>query len=268
MKRAIVIAVGLSVFAQAPRPELSISVNGKRNPEARKGGPVLVRAVIMHSGRLVQTGNVPELRVAPAAAAWYDAIRLRVKDGQGAEKSWNASLVSRPELPALALGHRAWAALEWTMDETASSLFEAGEYRIEAVLEVTGSTSGWNGVAVSPPAILKIVEPAELTDSQRVSEALLRTVLSLRTGATDEAKKAVDALLVEQPASIRALQLRAEIFEKEGDLHRALVFANRALAAARIKYTEIGQLGSLLQLRDRMYGKLLEKAAPAASALP
>ena len=109
--RPILFAIALSAFGQTPRPELSISVNGRRNPEVRRGAPVLVRVVLMHSGRLNRAANVPELQLAPQGSAWADAIRLRVRDRLGAEKPWGYSLVERPEQPALVLPHRAWVAV-------------------------------------------------------------------------------------------------------------------------------------------------------------
>ena len=71
----------------------------------------------------------------------------------------------------------------------------------------------------------------------------------------------MDKLLLKQPGSVRALQLRAELAEKEGDIHRAFLFANRALTAARKAYSGPGQeLLSLILLRDRLYWRLLEVA--------
>ncbi|MBI1897002.1 MAG: hypothetical protein HYZ57_07380 [Acidobacteria bacterium] len=260
--RPILFAIAVSAFAQAPQPKLSISVNGRRNPEVRKGAPVLVRAVLMHSGRLSRTANVPELQLAPNGAGWPDAIRLRVSDRLGGEVPWSHSLVVVPEQPALVLPYRAWVALEWILSETEAALLAPGDYQIQAVLEVRDS-QGWNGEVVSPPAILRIIDSTTPSEAQQASEVLLRSVLALRTGAMSEAVQELDELLRKQPESVRALQLRAELAESAGDVHLALIFANRALTAARKTYTDPGkQLLSLVLLRDRLYWRLLDSVAP------
>ncbi|MDP2997734.1 MAG: hypothetical protein Q8N47_09610 [Bryobacterales bacterium] len=266
--RPILFAIALSAFGQTPRPELSISVNGRRNPEVRRGAPVLVRLVLMHSGRLNRAANVPELQLAPQGSAWADAVRLRVRDRLGAEKPWGYSLVVRPEQPALVLPHRAWVAVEWTLSESEGAFLEPGDYQIEAVLEVSNSP-GWNGEAVSVPAIVRITESAQASEPQQASEAVLRAVLLMRKGATSEAVVLMDELLLKQPKSVRALQLRAELAEKAGDIHLALMFANRALDAAQMTYSDPGKgLLSLILLRDRLYGRLLDPLAPTAGVLP
>ena len=148
----------------------------------------------------------PELQLVPAGKAWYDSIRLRVKDGLGAEKQWSYSLA------ALVLHARWWMTVEWMLDESE---------------------------AASLPATLRVTEAAE----------------------PSEAVVLMDKLLLKQPGSVRALQLRAELAEKEGDIHRAFLFANRALTAARKAYSGPGQeLLSLILLRDRLYWRLLEVA--------
>jgi len=267
MKLALAFVIALSSFGQVPRPELSISVNGRRNPEIRKEAPVLVRVLVMHSNRLSRAPNLPSLILAPPAKAWYDAIRLRVKGAGGAEKSWNSVLLSPPEQPALTLASRSWIALEWTLDESGSAVLEPGDYQIEAVLEISGA-SGWNGTAISPPAILRITDAVEASSAQQASEALIRTSLLMRKGATDEAAAAIDALLLAQPDSVRALQLRAELAERAGDPHRALIFVNRALTAARKTYSESGQLQSLIVLRNRIYWTLLQQPPTAPAEQP
>ena len=194
--------------------------------------------------------------------------RLAAAFTELAATPWGHSLVERPEQPALVLPHRAWVAVEWTLSESEGAFLEPGNYQIEAVLAVSNSP-GWNGEAVSAPAIIRITESAEASEAQQASEALLRAVLSMRKSATSEAVVLMDELLLKQPKSVRALQLRAELAEKAGDIHLALMFANRALDAAQLTYSDPGKgLLSLILLRDRLYGRLLDPLAPTASVLP
>jgi hypothetical protein len=234
MRTAVcLLLTALALAAQQPAPRLQISANGSRRIELPRGWPLLVRGFLTPAA----TGGDP-VRLAPAAMAWFDAIRFDVTSSSGAQPGWNFKLPAQPEEREITLAPGGNTVLEWFLDPEAAASLTEGTYTLTATLEIK-SGAGWTGWVRSVPVEIRVMpEPETLSPEQQAARALLRTRAALLNGRSQEAEAEIDGLLKAQPASILGLQAKARLLARRGLAPLGLVYALRALAQFTEQYPD------------------------------
>lgn len=229
----VLAALGLGAQPQQPAPRLQISANGGREIELPRGWPLVVRGFVLPAA----AGAGP-VRLAPAAMAWYDAIRFDVSSSAGAQSGWDVKLPALPEEREITLTPNTYAVLEWFLNSDATNDLMEGTYTLSATLEIK-SGEGWTGRVRSVPVVIRVLaEPETLSPDQQAERARLLMQVALLNGRTEEAAAQIDALLRAQPASIFGLQAKARLLERRGLTPLALGYALRALAQFTEKYPD------------------------------
>jgi hypothetical protein len=227
----IVAAVAAVASAQQPSPELSISANGSADLQLPRGWPLIVSGLLLHSQRMGSDASAPPLRIAPLDRSWAEAVSLTLLGDDGMERDFRLRLVGVPDEPALSLGRRAFASLEWQAGAPDTLALAPGKYSLVARLEIQGSLE-WNGSIQSRPVAITVVDETDPLDQvQQTRKAMLRARFEMNRQNLEEATAILEELLRINPKSVKVLSFKSVVLEESGRLFEAWQAANQAVAA-------------------------------------
>src|SRR5580693_4258273 len=132
----------------APTPNISLSVNGRPEPQVIQGEPLIFTAVLFHPN--VFENNLTPLLINPQTGSWANTLRIVAANNTGVAVSWPVKLISAPA-GALTLDGQQTGILKWIVGSSDSKNIAPGTYQVLAVIDTTASagTTGWKGTTSS-----------------------------------------------------------------------------------------------------------------------
>lgn len=249
---ALLLVLLLPSGAVAVEPQIAVSVNSSIASRVLPGWPLLVEVFVLNPA------DVESLTIAPRAMPWPRAVRLRLSGPDGRDELLPHELTAEPPREPLVLPAGASTRFVVLVPENATAGLATGRHRLAARLEARDSP-GWNG-AVDATATFEVTSLREADTEQRLAGAILRATAHALREEYPGAKTVLREHLKRDPEAVPALQLMAEILEREGDVDGAFLYAARAVTLAtkdRQAYSRAAEPPSqLLMLQRRLLGKL------------
>jgi hypothetical protein len=209
-------------------PEITVTANHTPEPQVIQGEPLVITALLSNPG--IFSASVAALQINPQNGSWANTVKLTITDSTGATVPWPAQLVSAPA-GALTLDGQQTGVLKWIVSAADSNNIAAGTYQVVAVVDTTASagTTGWNGTATSDVAVVQVNAPSTPTQAQIEQKLLSEAIADRLLGNNIQAATALDQLLVQNPTSVRALQLKGAVLTDMGQTQAALDATQQAL---------------------------------------
>jgi hypothetical protein len=209
-------------------PEITITVNHTPEPQVIQGEPLVITALLSNPG--IFSASVAVLQINPQNGSWANAVKLTITDSTGTTVPWPAQLVAAPA-GALTLDGQQTGVLKWIVSAADSSNIAAGKYQVLAVIDTTASTgtTGWNGTATSDVAVVQVNATNTPTQAQIEQKLISEAITDRLLGNNIQAITALDQLLVQNPTSVRALQLKGAVLTDMGQMQAALDATQQAL---------------------------------------
>lgn len=246
----------LAADPAAAAPEISLSLRGVGEEIVEQGEPlhIAVRLDAPH-----EFSDAIEL--APTNGAWSDAIAVELAPAGGASAVARAEPVGKAATPHATLSASQVAGGLWRLPAEAMQRIAPGEYVVRARLAIPAGR-GWTGEVVSDETPIQVAPVSDSAD--RVTQRTVSLARdALLCGRIQEAATIVDAVLDRTPDDRTLLTLRADIAERAGNPHAAMICLNRF----RRSWTEMGAGQppiELEELRTRILRTLLaDEALPA-----
>jgi hypothetical protein len=212
----------LAADSAAPAPEISLSLRGVADDIVEQGEPLRI-VVRLDAPR--DTSATIEL--APASGAWSNAITVELAPASGGSAVARAQSVGQPETPHATLNSGRVAGGLWRLSADAMQRIAPGDYVVRVRLTIpTGR--GSTGEVVSDETPIQIVAASDSAD--RVTQRTInRARDALLSEQIEEAAAIVDAVLERTPDDEALLTTRADIAERAGNPHAAMLCLNRFL---------------------------------------
>ncbi|MBI5085843.1 MAG: hypothetical protein HZB13_14745 [Acidobacteria bacterium] len=230
---------------------LSVSVNGASDTRLSPGWSLIVEATL-------RAENANQ-RVTVAPSDWAQALTISIyaEDGTPAPVTlqWTAAPPASAELSSPAELN-----ILLTLSPDTTQALAAGNYALQARLDASSSAAGaWTGSAESATAILTVAPPPEEpTPAELLAKLLLDARYTELTGDSAGAVAILNSWLEQQPDSIPALTLKAEILQAAGSLDEAVATVESAIRAVRNSAPAGSHPPRLLYLlRNEMLAQLL-----------
>jgi len=256
-----------------PLPDVSLQINAQREAQVIQGTPLIftVRAANPRAANTLATNEAHERslaliqeKVSKGELSAQDAepmlelarvkrevktVRLGTSD-RGWEKflhfevqtagspfapvNWPLTVVQSPDAKSVLLDGSSNAQVQYALNPQDAAQVPAGEYVLQAVLEVEAGPSLpaelWRGRIASVPVKLKISpSPAELSAADRANISMQRAEFFSTTSDWANALQSAQDALKEDPKLIRAQMIQGEAKEAQGDLAGARDAFSQAL---------------------------------------
>jgi len=256
-----------------PLPDVSLQINAQVEAQAIQGTPLIftVRAANPRAANTLATNEAHERslaliqeKVSKGELSKQDAepmlelarmkrevktVRLGTSD-RGWEKflhfevqtpgsafapvNWPLKVVKPPDVKSVLLDGVTHVQVQYALDPQAAAQVPAGEYVLQAVLEVAAEPALpqnlWRGRITSVPVKLKISpSPAELSAADRANMSMQRAEFFSTTSDWANALQSAQDALKEDPKLIRAQMIQGEAKEAQGDLAGARDAFSQAL---------------------------------------
>ncbi|MDP3068666.1 MAG: hypothetical protein Q8N18_00175 [Opitutaceae bacterium] len=234
-----------------------MSLRGVVDDALEQGEPLQV-TVRVEASR--QSGGTTVL--APASGTWADAIAVELVAAGGSTVLARAAAVGRPDLPHAMVDRARVAGGMWMFPPGTTQRLALGDYRVRTRL-VLRTGEGWQGEVAAEEVPLRIVAAA-MTPERVAARAVVQARAALDANALEDAARGLDGLLAKTPDDFAALCLRAEIAERAGNLHAAMVCVNRAALLISREDGGLPPLG-FGELRARIMAARLAQTGPVAN---
>jgi len=131
------------------------------------------------------------------------------------------------------------------------------------------AADAWKGTAASEPVLVHVAAEPPALDAEAESQKyrLLAACFLLR-GDVAQAAAAVDALLVKQPGNLSALELKGDIFSRQGNPQEALRAYGQAVDAYMKAYGTAAEPPEALLAKQHEILEHMLTAEPGAAAAP
>ena len=211
----------LAADAVTPTPEISLSLRGVGEEIVEQGEPLHI-AVRLDAPREISEA----IELAPSSGAWSDAITVELAPAGGAPVA-HAEAMGKPATPRATLSANQVAGGLWRLSGEAMQRIAPGDYVVRARLAIAAGT-GWTGEVVSDETPIQVVPMSDSADrvTQRTISRARDALLSARI---QDAATVVDAVLERTPDDPALLTLRADIADRAGNPHAAMICLNRFL---------------------------------------
>lgn len=216
-------------------PRIGMGVHLSQRREVCRGWPLLVDVMVSHpgAGMAAEEGRaLTSIQLIPASGGWDSLVTVHFVGAQREEVSWPWVPVFHTD-GALVLDEKATShSLGWYLGPEETRGLVPGEYAAFALLESRhgAQQGGWVGRVGSVPLRLEVVdEPVPLSLELAERKAVLFARYELYRGNASAAVSTLDAHLAQQPDSVGALALKAELMERAGELERAYTLYGQTL---------------------------------------
>jgi tetratricopeptide (TPR) repeat protein len=295
-----------------PLPDVSLEINKQREAQVIQGTPLIltVRAANPRAANTLATNQAHERSLAliqeklsKGELSSQDAqpmlelarvkrevrtVRLGASD-RGWEKylhfeaqtagspfapvNWPLALVKFPDVKSVLLDGTTNAQVQYALDPQAAAQVPAGEYVLQAVLEVEAGTSLpqelWRGRVASGSVKLRIrPAPAQLSAADQASMKMQRAEFFSTTSDWANALQSAQDALKEDPRLIRAQMIQGEAKEARGDLAGARDALSQALRLFYEQYPDSYERPQYLLDRIAALDKRLGSQPGRAAATP
>ena len=179
--------------------------------------PMLELARVKREIKTVQLGT--------SDRGWEKFLHFEVQTAGSpfAPVNWPLTPVKSPDVKSVLLDGSSNVQIQYALNPQSADKVPAGDYVLQAVLEVAAGTSLpqelWRGRVASVPVKLKITPaPAQLSAADRASMNLQRAEFFSTTSDWANALQSAQDALKEDPKLIRAQMIQGEAKEARGDL--------------------------------------------------
>ena len=169
--------------------------------------------------------EVKTVRLGAQDRGWEQSLHFEVQSAGAAfaPLNWSLTMVRSPEAKSVLLDGNVNAEIQYALNPQAAAQVPAGEYVLQAVLEVEAGPSLpaelWRGRIASEPVKLKISpSPAELSAADRANLSMQRAEFFSTTSDWTHALQSSQEALQEDPKLIRGQMIQGEAKEAQGDL--------------------------------------------------
>ena len=220
--------------------------------------------------------EVSTVRLGTGDRGWeqYLHFEVQILGSPFVRVNWPLTLVKSPDVKSVLLDGSSNVQIQYALNPEAVAQVPAGEYVLQAVLEVAAGTSLpqelWRGRVASVPVKLKITPaPAQLSAADRASMNLQRAEFFSTTSDWANALQSAQDALKEDPKLIRAQMIQGEAKEARGDLAGARDAFSQALRLFYEQYPDSYERPQYLLDRiaalDKRLGSQLGRAATTPS---
>jgi Bacterial Ig-like domain (group 3)/Dockerin type I domain len=261
----------VSAQSSAPTvtPEVSVTTNGTPEPQVIQGEPLIFTAVLSHPS--IFENSVTPLQINPQSGSWANTVHITMTNNTGATITWPMQLVTTPT-GVVTLDGQQTGILQWVVSSADSKNIAAGVYQVLAVLDTTASagTTGWSGTTNSDGVLVQVNAPTSPTEAQIEQQLLSEAVANHLLGNDTQAIAALDQLLVHNPSSVAALELKGTLLTGMGQTKAALQATELALNALYAQDTSPQEPPSALlhaatTLREMVYGNSVPQSLPTTT---
>jgi hypothetical protein len=246
-------------------PLLTASVNGKGEPTAYQGWPLLLSIGCAHPEAFQPSTNV--FTIGSTNLPWTNYLQITVTDPTGSPLSWPFQFI-RPPANTLVLSSDDFIEVGLHLTPEQTALLPTNHYTVTVVLDSRATTdpTTWQGFADSVPVEITVLpEPATLPPDLAAEKAFVQAGYAVALGRSDQAGPVLDQLLVGQPTNIVALTFKSTLQEAQGNVPAALALTGVALENAFIQEVDSAEAPVALLRQQR---RLLQKMnAPQLTAI-
>lgn len=219
--------------------------------------------------------EVRTVRLGTSDRGWEKYLHFEVQTAGApfAPVNWPLTLVKSPNVKSVLLDGSSNVQVQYALNPEAAAQVPAGEYVLQAVLEVAAGTSLpqelWRGRVASAPVKLKIrPAPAQLSTADRASVGLERAEFFSTTHDWASALQSAQDALKEDPRLIRAQMIQGEAKEARGDLAGARDAFSQAVRLFSEQYPDSYERPQYLLDRIAALEKRLGSQLGRAAATP
>jgi hypothetical protein len=180
--------------------------------------------------------EVKTVRLGTSDRGWEKFLHFEVQTAGAsfAPVNWPLTLVQSPDAKSVLLDGSSNAQVQYALNPQDAAQVPAGEYVLQAVLEVEAGPSLppelWRGRIASEPVKLKIMPmPAQLSAADRAHQSMQQAEFFSTIGDWTHALQSSQEALQEDPKLIRAQIIQGEAKEVQGDLAGARDAFSQAL---------------------------------------
>ncbi len=212
MRKFLISTFFLGSAWAAADPQISLSLNGTTNGKLYRGWPAIASVTIVHPELGASRPELGLLEIIADSGSWMTTVKLVVQKAGSGEVVWPMTLLDWGGGSSLPLDRETYGRIVWTLSPEQTALLEPGVYILTAVLDTTGSMTGWHGNAASVPVTLTVTdEPEQISAERDRAKARALARYDLLTDHIDAGLAVLAPLLETNPDDFFSLELKGDL---------------------------------------------------------